>query len=126
MFILTGPVKGTSFFETYNSNSSGTDIALGGQAQKRGFVRVDIHQQIGAYASRGRVRQGGRQIGQIGAWTVLLSCARQRWAPRGKGAPSPLLDGDRFCEIAGFVDVATTFDGDVVTEQLHRNGCDDG
>ena len=46
--------------------------------------------------------------------------------PGAKGAPSLLLDGDRFCEIAGFVDVATTFDGDVVTEQLHRNGCDDG
>jgi hypothetical protein len=28
VFILTGPAKGTSFIETYTSNSNGTDISI--------------------------------------------------------------------------------------------------
>ena len=42
------------------------------------------------------------------------------------GTPAPLLgllDGDAFGEVAGFVDVAASEDGDVVGEELQR---DDG
>ena len=39
VFILTGPVKGTSFFETYNSNSSGTDISILVNLKLNGFLK---------------------------------------------------------------------------------------
>ena len=44
---------------------------------------------------------------------------------RISGFSGRLLDGNGFGEVAGHVDVASFFDGDVVGEQLERNGRDD-
>ena len=39
VFILTGPAKGTSFVETYDSNSSGTDISIEVNLQLNGILK---------------------------------------------------------------------------------------
>ena len=39
VLILTGPAKGTSFFETYDSNSSGTDISIEVNLQLNGILK---------------------------------------------------------------------------------------
>ena len=39
VFILTGPVKGTSFIETYDSNSFGTDISIDVNLQLNGILK---------------------------------------------------------------------------------------
>ena len=39
VFILTGPAKGTSFVETYDSNSFGTDISIEVNLQLNGILK---------------------------------------------------------------------------------------
>ena len=39
VLILTGPAKGTSFVETYDSNSSGTDISIEVNLQLNGILK---------------------------------------------------------------------------------------
>ena len=40
VFILSGPAKGTSFIETYNSNSTGTDISILVDLKLNGFLKL--------------------------------------------------------------------------------------
>ena len=40
MFILSGPAKGTSFIETYNSNSIGTEILIIVDLKLNGILRL--------------------------------------------------------------------------------------
>jgi hypothetical protein len=40
VFILDGPVKGTSFIETYNSSLSGTDISILVDLKLRGILKL--------------------------------------------------------------------------------------
>tara|TARA_B100001173_G_C15855437_1_gene490609 strand:- start:43 stop:483 length:441 start_codon:yes stop_codon:yes gene_type:complete len=40
VFILTGPAKGTSFIETYDSNSFGTDILIEVDLQLNGILKL--------------------------------------------------------------------------------------
>ena len=63
-------------------------------------------------------RQGDKDPATDGVERAMLA----GWHPRGRGL---LLDGHALGQIAGLVDVAAAEDGDVVGEQLQRDGRDD-